>query len=152
MDEDAMFFRKERIKLIHESLIKEIDKRIPLREKYKKASAGVDWVNTGLILTGTVVGSLGGASVIGAPLGISIGSVCVAIGLGGKFLSKKLNQKLKKHEGIILLTESTIHGMDIEMSKILEDDIITDKEFERICILYEKYWEKKKKLKSYKDI
>ena len=90
------------------------------------------------------------ASVIGAPAGI-IGASCgftfsVTSGFIKKLL-KTIRNKKKKHNKIVMLTRSKLNSIESKISKVLMDNEISDKDFEKIINEEKKYRELKESIK-----
>ena len=69
--------------------------------------------------------------------------VCGLLGAGGKFISRRLQAKAKKHDEIRVLAESKLNLIADIISTALTDDKISEVEFRLILSELEKYDQKK---------
>lgn len=92
-----------------------------------------------LSTTGVALSLKGPGIIVGAPLG-AVGAFCGAGSVGRKSLCKKLSLKLKKHKRIYSLALSKHNSIDPLYFKSLNDDVVTDSEFQIIKSELEKYF------------
>ena len=116
-----------------------------VEKKYKRAKKIVNWsaIGSGLLSAGLSTASLGSAlSVIGIPVAIPLGGVGGAFTLASSGLiiaSKKLDSKIKKHQEIVTLAiakRDTVYRLH---SKALNDNKISDSEFQLIMAEFSQY-------------
>ena len=82
---------------------------------------------------------------------------CGTLSMTGKFISKRLAVKAKKHQDIKILANSKINTISDLVSTALKDSHVSDEEFKLIISEVEKYRQMKddiraKAMKSYKSI
>ena len=91
-------------------------------------------------------------------MGLIIGTItCGTLGVIGKFISKRLAVKAKKHQDVKILADSKINTISDLVSSALMDSHVSDEEFKLIISEVEKYCKMKndirsKAMKSYKSI
>ena len=135
---DKHDFRSNTIESVKKKIADERINRISTSKTYKKAIKILNFTGTGLI-TITVGFSLIGAgllsTVVAAPavLGLEITACLSGCSLlVGKYILKKLEKSLMKHNKIIVLSDAKLKTINQCISKSLEDDAISDKEFNAI--------------------
>ena len=138
IDIDSNLYRLQHIKDIKNYLERNSDTRKSLSKRYSKINKGLHYTNYGL---NTVSGLSSVATVsllstvILSPVSIILGGV--SIGTSGlSIISSKLNKKFKdketKHRDIYNLIENKLNLINSLLSKALEDNKISDEEFQLI--------------------
>jgi hypothetical protein len=72
------------------------------------------------------------STIIATPvvLGLEIGAlVCGLLGVGGKFISRRLAVKAKKHDQVRVLAESKLNTIACHVSTAMTDGKISEEEF-----------------------
>ena len=143
------YFRLQEISQLRKHLEDERDKRSQLHKKYRSRINAVDAVDTVLISASVRMG-IGGvgllSTIIAAPvvLGLEIAALgCGLFGVVGKFISRRLLVKVKKHDEIRVLAESKLNNIADHVSKALADGQISDEEFRLIIDEAQKYTQMK---------
>ena len=143
--EEGHSYRLQHISQLRRNLEDEKNKRIILYKKYRRAVNIVDGIDTGLIAAGMASG-IGGAAVlvtiVGAPVALGLSVTAIACGVGGvigKYISRRLNIKTKKHADILTLSESKLNSIDALISTALMDGKISDVEFSLVINEVEKF-------------
>jgi len=141
----AQSYRLNMIESIQNEIELEREKRTALIEKYNKGCIVIDAVQHVLII-GTIgfgatsLGAVG--SVIGIPLAIAMDIGAVAAGIlsiASNRIGKYLKTKMNKHEKIRTLAEAKLCIISDCISKAIEDDVISEKEYTLILTEYNKY-------------
>jgi hypothetical protein len=128
-------FRLQEITRLMRWLEAERDARATLYKKYHRAANVFDGMDTALVAIsmGMGVGGVGLLStIIAAPLviGLEAGAlVCGGLGIAGKFVSRRLAAKARKHDSIRGVAESKINTLTGIISSALSDNLISDAEF-----------------------
>ena len=147
-------YRISKINDIQRKLEVERDKRRDLSKKYNR---GVKWINNidaalitasmGLVASG--VGLL--STVVLAPVVVAMEGAALGSGLLsiiGKFVSKKLLIKAKKHERIKILAEAKLNTISDHISNALNDGEVSSEEFAFIISELRKFQEMKNDIKT----
>ena len=85
---------------------------------------------------------------LGVPVGITsseIGLKFYAITAGIKKYKSIIKKKKKKHDRVVLLAKSKLNSIEVSISKVLVDSIISHDEFLLITNVIKEYSEIKKK-------
>ena len=148
------YFRLQEISQLRKHLEDERDKRSQLYKKYRSRINAVDAVDTVLISASVGMG-IGGvgllSTIIAAPvvLGLEIAALgCGLLGVAGKFISRRLLVKVKKHDEIRVLAESKLNNIADHVSKALADGQISDEEFRLIIDEAQKYTQMKAEIRA----
>ena len=135
--------RYQRIAIIQAELNQLLEKRHIIYKKYSKASSFFNAATTTLASLATIettAGIITSATVIGLPIGIILSGL--GAGSGGlallfiplrKYCEKKKSKHLKKHA----IINTGVNMIYLKVSKALNDDSISDEEFNNIIYEYE---------------
>ena len=138
-------FRMQKANEVAAALNAEVVHYRGVAKKYKRAKKIVNWSATGsgILSAGLSTASLGSAlSVVGLPASIPLGGVGGAFALASSGLiiaSKKLDSKIKKHREIVTLAIAKRDTVYRENSKALNDNKISDSEFQLIMAEFSQY-------------
>ena len=142
----AQGYRLNLIQRLQMQLEAERDQQRTLCKKYHRSIDTIDAIDTTLIAISTGLG-IGGVglltTVVAAPivLGLEIGAACCGIiAVAGKCVGRCIATKALKHDKIGVLADSKINTITSYVSKALNDDEITDLEFQMIKGEVEKYY------------
>jgi hypothetical protein len=104
--DDGQNYRLQKISELEQLLIHERDVRASLFKKYKRGINIVDAIDTTLIAASLGMGTTGLILIpLMLPLEITAG-VFGLIGIAGRFISRRLQSKAKKHDEITIIAES----------------------------------------------
>ena len=127
-----------RLRIIDETrnyLIEEIDPNELISKKHKKVCIYLNYIEHFLVLTSTITGCVSCSAFLSSA-GIPIRITIFAIGLkicgitaGIKKYKSKINKKKKKHDKTVLLAKSKLNRLEVLISKILIDAVISHDEF-----------------------
>ena len=138
-------YRLQEISRLKKRLEDERDKRGQLYKKYRRGVNALDGVDTALLTAGMGMG-IGGvgllSTIIAAPvvLGLEIAALaCGTLGVAGKFISRRLAVKAKKHDEVRVLAESKLNTIADHVSSALMDGRVSDEEFRLIIDELHKY-------------
>ena len=151
---EAHTFRLQQITHLHTHLDNEINTRNGLTKKYRRAVNVLDGVDCSLkiVSLGSGIGGVGLlATVIAAPIVIGLESAAPACGLasiGGKFLSRKMACKEKKHAEIAQIEVAKLNTIHSLVSRAMVDGFISDDEFRFIISDIEKYNKLKEEIRT----
>ena len=127
-----------RLRIIDETrnyLIEEIDPNELISKKHKKVCIYLNYIEHFLILTSTITGCVSCSafpSLTDIPIRITIfaiGLKICAITARIKKYKSKINKKKKKHDETVLLAKSKLNRLEVLISKILIDAVISHDEF-----------------------
>ena len=131
-------------------------KRINAPSSIRSTDCGinaVDAVDTALISASMGMG-IGGVglltTIIAAPvvLGLEIAALgCGLLGVAGKFVSRRLSVKAKKHSDLVVLAESKLNTIADHVSRALTDGQISDEEFRLIIDEAQKFTQMKSEIR-----
>lgn len=147
-------YRLEEIHKIISIIESEVKKRKDLSDKYSKRVTIIDNVdfvcNTLKIILGaggiTLLSTIAAIPVV---IGMEVGAVSLGIvNIVVNKVSKNLSHKIKKHEQIQTLGESKLSVLEDCISKALNDNVITDKEFSDILNEYRDFLKRKKEIRQ----
>ena len=147
-------YRISKINDIQRKLEVERDKRRDLSKKYNR---GVKWINNidaALITASMGLGVAGVgllSTVVLAPVVVAMEGAALGSGLLsiiGKFVSKKLLIKAKKHERIKILAEAKLNTISDHISNALNDGEVSAEEFTFIISELRKFQEMKNDIKT----
>ena len=125
-----------------------------MTKKYRRAVNILDGIDYSLIIIflGSGIGGVGLlATVIAAPIVIGFESAALANGLasiGGKFLSRKMACKEKKHAEIAHIAVAKLNTIHSLISRAMVDGFISDDEFRLIIAEIEKYNKLKEEIRT----
>ena len=156
-------YRLQAISDMKKQLENERDKRASLYKKYHRGSNILDGFDVGLTSMSMGMGVVSAsllATIVAAPIsmGLIIGTfTCGTLSVIGKFISKRLAVKAKKHQDVKMLADSKVNTISDLVSSALMDSHVSDEEFKLIISEVKKYGEMKndirsKAMKSYKSI
>ena len=154
MQQPDQYFRLQEISRLRKQLEDEKDRRSQLYQKYRRGINAVDAVDTALISASMGMG-IGGVglltTIIAAPvvLGLEIAALgCGLLGVAGKFVSRRLSVKAKKHSDLVVLAESKLNTIADHVSRALTDGRISDEEFHLIVDEVSKYNQMKVEIRA----
>lgn len=142
---DGGSYRLQKISEIQKHLEQERDQRSTLYKKYRRGVNAADGVDTVFVTASLGMGAAGVGlltTIIAAPivLGLEVSALaCGLVGIAGKFVSRRLLVKAKKHDEVRVLAEAKLNTISIYVSKSLRDDQISDEEYELILNEMEQY-------------
>ena len=73
---------------------------------------------------------------------------CGLLGVAGKFVSRRLSVKAKKHDEIMILAGSKLNSISAHVSRALTDGQITDDEFRTVVDEAHKYTQLKAEIRD----
>ena len=152
---EGMSYRLQKISEIQKQLEEERDQRSAIYKKYRRGVNIVDGVDTALVAASIGMGAAGAAlltTIIAAPivLGLEVAAVtCGLIGMAGKFISRRLLVKAKKHDEVRVLAEAKLNTISAHVSKALKDGNISDEEYGLILDEMEKYGQMKAQIRAH---
>ena len=147
-------YRLQEISLLRKRLEEERDKRAALYKKYHRGVNALDAVDTTLLTASMGMGIAGVgllSTIVSAPIVLALeiaALACGTLGTAGKFISRRLAVKAKKHDQIRVLAESKLNSVADFVSTALVDGHISDEEFRLIVGEVTKYVEMKDKIRS----
>jgi hypothetical protein len=147
-------YRLQEISQLKKRLEDDRDKRAELYKKYHRGVNALDGIDTALFTAcmGMGMGGVGLLStIIAAPvvLGLEIAALmCGALGMAGKFVSRRLAVKAKKHDQLRVLAESKLNTIADLVSTALVDGEISDDEFRLVVAEIEKYHQLKHEIRT----
>ena len=149
---EAHTFRLQQITHLHTHLENEINTRNGLTKKYRRAVNVLDGFSLKIVSLGSGIGGVGLlATVVAAPIVIGLESAAPACGLasiGGKFLSRKMACKEKKHAEIAHIEVAKLNTIHSLVSRAMVDSFISDDEFRLIISEIEKYNKLKEEIRT----
>ena len=154
IEDQGQGYRLQKINEIKIFLEKEVETREALSKKYFRTARIVDNVDTVLIVITLCVGAGGVAllsMVVPTPAVIVIEGVALSTGLLsmiGKYSVKKATSKAEKHEKIKTIVSAKFDTVASHISKALNDNKVTDEEFQLILEELEKYKVMKEEVRS----
>ena len=138
-------FRLQKSSEVLQNLEKEIKHYEEVRKKYNRARGICTKISVsgGLISVILSAGGLGTSltgfgAIVGVPLGV-IGGFFGGLSVGFGFASKKLSNKVSKHEQTAAIAKSKLNTINDLVSKALKDNVISDQEFSIILAELEKF-------------
>lgn len=120
-------------------------KREALVNRYKKLRRGaqiVDHTCTGLAVGSTAAGIAVLTTIVGAPIAIGIQSAGLGFGCGTlitKYMWRKVNLKIKKHQKILEVCQSTLQDIRAATSTALSNNHISDVQYREVIDLHRKF-------------
>ena len=148
------YFRLQEISQLRKHLEDERDKRSQLYKKYRRGVNAVDAVDSMLISAsmGMGIGGVGLLSTIVATpvvLGLEVAALgCGLLSVAGKYISRHLLVKAKKHDKVKVLAESKLNTIADHVSKALADGTISEAEFHLITEEAHKYTQMKAEIQA----
>ena len=148
------YFRLQEISRLRKHLEDEKDRHSQLFKKYRRGINAVDAVDTALLSASVGMG-IGGvgllSTIIAAPvvLGLEVAALgCGLLGVAGKFVSRRLSVKAKKHDEIMILAGSKLNSISAHISRALTDGQISDEEFRIVVDEVHKYTQMKAEIRD----
>ncbi len=126
-------------------LEKEKTEREALVKKYKKFRRGAhiaDHTCTALAVGSTAAGLAVLSTIVGAPIAVGIQSVGLGFGCGTilmKYVWNRFSLKIKKHQKIIEVCQTTIQDIRTATSKALSSGHVSDSKYREIMELRQKF-------------
>ena len=151
---NAENFRLTEISRIEKEIFAEVEHYRHVLKKYKKARKALHYSLVGLgavtvaLSSGAVVTSLTGVGiVIGAPVA-GIAALSGAVSTGLSVVNKKLERKVNKHSRIHSLAIAKRDSINCSVSQALNDNRVSDTEFQLITREMQKYRQLKETSRS----
>ena len=148
------YFRLQEISRLRKQLEDEKDRHSQLYKKYRRGINAVDAVDTALLSASVGMG-IGGvgllSTIIAAPvvLGLEVAALgCGLLGVAGKFVSRRLSVKAKKHDEVMILAGSKLNSISDHVSRALTDGRISDEEFRIVVDEVHKYTQMKAEIRA----
>jgi hypothetical protein len=147
-------YRLQKVCEIQKRLEEERDQRSALYKKYRRGVNAVDGVDTALVAASLGMGAAGVGlltTIIAAPivLGLEVAAVaCGLAGMAGKFVSRRLLVKAKKHDEVRVLAEAKLNTISAHVSKALIDGHVSDEEYGLILDEMGKYSQMKADIRA----
>ena len=138
-------YRLTVIRDLENRLERERDERAKLHKKYRKAVNIIDGVDAALAASSMGMGLAGVGlltTIIAAPVVVALEAAAVACGIAGiagKYVSRRLLVKAKKHDEIHVLALSKLNSITDIISNSLRDGHISPEEFKAVLNEEEKY-------------
>ena len=154
LQDDGSSFRLTEIRNLERRLEQERDHRANMYTKYRRAINAVDCIDTVLVASSLGMGAVGVgllSTIIAAPIVVALEAAAVACGLAGiagKYISRRLLVKAKKHDEIRVLALSKLNSITDVISNALRDGRISPEEFKLVLDEMEKYGLIKAKIQS----
>ena len=138
-------FRLQKSSEVLQNLEKEIKHYEEVRKKYNRArgictkiSVSGGFISVILSASGLGTSLTGFGAIVGAPLGV-VGGVFGGLSIGFGYASKRLSNKVSKHEQTAAIAKSKLNTINDLVSKALKDNVISDQEFSIILAELEKF-------------
>ena len=142
---DPVNFRLQKSSEVLQNLEKEIKHYEDVRKKYNRARGIFTKISVcsgviSIILSASGLGTslTGFGAIIGVPLGV-VGGICGGVSVGFGAVSKRLSNKVSKHEQTASIAKSKLNTINDLVSKALKDNAISDQEFSIILAELEKF-------------
>jgi len=148
------YFRLQEISRLRKELEDEKAKHSKVYKKYNR------WINTlcatdTTLLSASMIMGIGGvgllSTIIATPIVIGLEAAALGCGLlsiAGKFASRRLSVKAKKHDQIKVLADSKLNTISDHVSKALSDGKISEEEYHKIVGEIQKYSQMKSEIRS----
>ena len=153
-EDESQSFRLQTIKEVEAFLNHEIIERSRLSKKFSNCSSVASFINYGLTATTIVTGSGGIACLftgIAAPFSLVLGGISLAStmvsGLTHRLI-KIYTIKVKKHHDILVIAQTILDSVHLQISKAIQDASISHDEFQQIMNAKQHYLTKKHDLRS----
>ena len=143
--DDGSSFRLTEIRNLERRLEQERDHRANMYKKYRRAINAVDCIDTVLVASSLGMGAVGVgllSTITAAPVVVALEAAAVACGLAGivgKYISRRLLVKAKKHDEIRVLALSKLNSITDVISNALRDGHISPEEFKLVLDEMDKY-------------
>ena len=138
-------FRLQKSSEVLQNLEREIKHYEDVRKKYNRARGIFTKISVcggliSVILSASGLGTslTGFGAVVGVPLGV-VGGIFGGLSVGFGYASKRLSNKVSKHEQTTAIAKSKLNTIDDLVSKALKDNVISDQEFSIILAELEKF-------------
>ena len=147
-------YRIRKISEVQRSLEEERVKRYNLSKKYYRGVKVINNVDAVLTTTSMGLGVAGVgllSTVVLTPVVLAMEGVAIGAGLLsviGKYATKKMSIKAKKHERIQILAEAKLNSINDQISKALNDGNISEEEFSLIISELTKFQAVKQNIKT----
>ena len=142
---DPNNFRLQKSSEVLQNLEKEVKHYEDMRKKYNRARGILTKISvcSGLILailsaSGLGTSLTGFGTIVGIPLSV-VGGIFGGISVGFGAASKRLSNKVSKHEQTAAIAKSKLNTINDLVSKALKDNVISDQEFSIILSEFEKF-------------
>ena len=146
-------FRLTKISEIQKAIQSESENRRKLYKKYRRAINAVEGIGVGLNAVSLGTGIAGvSVLVIAAPLVIPlecVAIVCQVLTMIGTLVNRRLTVKAKKHEDIKVLADAKLNTISSHISKALQDNNISDDEFNLVVNEMDKYNTLKQEIRAH---
>ena len=153
-EDETQSFRLQTIKEIEVFLNQEIVERSRLSKKFSNCSSVASYINYGLTATTIITGS-GGiaclASGIAAPFSLVLGGISLFSSFTSGISHRLINIytiKAKKHHDILVIAQTILDSVTLQISKAIQDASISHDEFQQILNAKQRYLTKKHELRS----
>ena len=147
-------FRLTEIRNLERRLEQERDHRADMYKKYRRAINVVDCADMVLVASSLGMGAAGVgllSTIIAAPVVVALEAAAVACalaGIAGKYISRRLLVKAKKHDKIRVLALSKLNSITNVISNALRDERISPEEFKLVLGEMEKYGQMKASIRE----
>lgn len=144
---DTKTFRMETLQAMEQYLQEEIRTRQSLKKRYSYLKNSFAVLNYTLLVVSLVAGATG---VLVSP-GILLSAVTSSVSIVSMIcpaLAKKMQTKSKKHSAIQNLAEEKLNTVYCHISKALNDDFISEQEFQQVYDDIESYRREKENIIS----
>ena len=153
LEPNADNFRLTKIGEIQKTIQAESENRRKLYKKYRRAINAVEGIGMGLNAVSLGTGIAGvSVLVIAAPLVIPLECVAIAcqvLTMIGAIVNRRLAVKAKKHEDIKVLADAKLNTISSHISKALQDNNISDDEFNLVVNEMDKYNTLKQEIRAH---
>ena len=152
--DEGKTFRLRRISDIRETLENELETRGRYRRRYKSAYNTAIYLNAGAGLTSvgsSIVAAATAATGVGIIASVPLGFTAVASGVlsvVSAAVSKILLKKVEKHQQIKLIAAAKLSNVNGLVSRALQDDHISNEEFQIILQEMESYRDHKSQIRN----
>ena len=150
--------RLDEISKVENYFIEKINQRKSCSKKLNKYVAVFDYIDQALIVLSATSGGvsiISFTSIIGAPVGIASASFTLIFSLTTGIVKKLLNitrkKKKKKHDKILMLSQSKLNSIETLISQALIDMEISHEKFISILKEKDKYEKMKDNFRSEKE-
>ena len=142
---DPVNFRLQKSSEVLQNLEREIKHYEDVRKKYNRARGIFTKISVysgviSVILSASGLGTslTGFGAVVGVPLGV-VSGIFGGVSVGFGAASKRLSNKVSKHEQTASIAKSKLNTINDLVSKALKDNVISDQEFSIILAELEKF-------------
>lgn len=144
---DTKTFRMETLQAMEQYLQEEIRTRQSLKKRYSYLKNSFAVLNYTLLVVSLVAGATGVLVSPGIILSAATSSVSI-VSMICPALAKKMQTKSKKHSAIQNLAEEKLNTVYCHISKALNDDFISEQEFQQVYDDIESYRREKENIIS----